>query len=124
MPQLFNILKGDMSFVGPRPTIREYVDRFPAVYSQVLKNRPGVTGLATLIYHRQEGKILSCCRSAEETERAYARRCLPTKLKIDLIYQKNRTMALDLWIMWQTLVVVLGKGARPRMLPCRLASSV
>ena len=110
MPQLFNILRGDMSFVGPRPTIREYVERFPAVYSQVLKNRPGVTGLATLIYHQHEGEILARCRSAEETERAYARRCLPTKLKIDLIYQKNRTMGLDLWIMWQTLLVVFGKG--------------
>lgn len=114
MPQLFNILMGDMSFVGPRPTIREYVERFPTVYGQVLKNRPGVTGLATLIYHQHEGEILARCRSAEETERAYSRRCLPTKLKIDLIYQKNRTMALDLWIMWQTLVVVFGKGSRPR----------
>lgn len=117
MPQLFNIIRGDMSFVGPRPTIREYVERFPAVYSQVLKNRPGVTGLATLIYHRHEGQILARCRSAEETERAYARRCLPTKLKIDLIYQKNRTMGLDLWILWQTLLVVFANAPRPRRGP-------
>lgn len=114
MPQLFNILSGDMSFVGPRPTIREYAERFPAVYGQVLRNRPGVTGLATLIYHQHEGSILARCRSAEETETAYQRRCLPTKLKIDLIYQKNRTMALDIWIMWQTLVVVFSKNRRPR----------
>ena len=45
LPQLFNILRGDMSFVGPRPPLREYVERFPAVYAQVLKSRPGVTGL-------------------------------------------------------------------------------
>ncbi|WP_315857606.1 sugar transferase [Paracoccus everestensis] len=114
MPQLFNILSGDMSFVGPRPTIREYAERFPGVYGQVLRNRPGVTGLATLIYHQHEGSILARCRSAEETETAYQRRCLPTKLKIDLIYQKNRTMALDIWIMWQTLVVVFSKNRRPR----------
>lgn len=114
LPQLFNILKGDMSFVGPRPTIREYVERYPDVYGQVLKCRPGVTGLATLIYHRHEDRILARCRSAEATEAAYARRCLPTKLKIDLIYQKNRSMALDMWIMWNTLRVVVYKDDRPR----------
>lgn len=114
LPQLFNILKGDMSFVGPRPTIREYVDRYPAIYSQVLKCRPGVTGLATLIYHRHEDRILARCDSAEATEAAYARRCLPAKLRIDLIYQKNRSMALDFWIMWNTLRVVLYKDERPR----------
>ena len=49
LPQLFNILRGDMSFVGPRPPLREYVERFPALYGQVLRNRPGVTGLETMI---------------------------------------------------------------------------
>lgn len=114
LPQLFNILMGDMSFVGPRPTIREYVDRFPTVYGQILKSRPGVTGLATLIYHRHEDRILARCKTAEATEAAYARRCLPAKLKIDLIYQRNRTMALDLWIIWQTLRIVFYKDERPR----------
>lgn len=112
LPQLFNILRGDMSFVGPRPTIRQYVERYPTVYSQVLKSRPGVTGLATLIYHRHEDSILAGCKSAEETEQAYARRCLPTKLKIDLIYQRNRSFGLDLWIMWRTVVIVLGRDRR------------
>nr|WP_207471260.1 sugar transferase [Paracoccus fontiphilus] len=115
LPQLFNILKGDMSFVGPRPPLREYVERFPAVYSQVLKSRPGVTGLATLIYHRHEDRILARCKSAEATELAYYRRCLPAKLKIDLIYQRHRDLRLDLWIMWNTVKIVLGyKDERPR----------
>lgn len=114
LPQLFNILKGDMSFVGPRPTIREYVERFPAVYTQVLQSRPGVTGLATLIYHRHEDRVLARCKSAESTEAAYANRCLPTKLKLDLIYQRNRTLSLDLWIIWRTLLTILYKDERPR----------
>lgn len=114
LPQLFNILKGDMSFVGPRPTIREYVDRHPEVYGQVLKSRPGVTGLATLIYHRHEDRILRRCKSAEATEAAYAGRCLPTKMKIDLIYQRNRTLGLDLWILWRTILVVVYRDERPR----------
>ena len=114
-PQLWNILKGDLSFVGPRPPLREYVERFPAVYAQVLKSRPGVTGLATLIYHRHEDRILARCKSAAATEAAYYRRCLPVKLKIDLIYQRHRDFGLDLWILWSTVKIVLTrKDERPR----------
>lgn len=114
LPQLFNILRGDMSFVGPRPPLREYVERFPAVYAQVLKSRPGATGLATLIYHKHEDRILARCRSAAATEAAYYRRCLPAKLKIDLIYQRERTFRLDLWIMWRTMRIVLWRDEQPR----------
>lgn len=115
LPQLFNILKGDMSFVGPRPPLKEYVDRFPMVYTQVLKSRPGVTGLATLIYHRHEDQIMAKCRSAEATDAAYYRRCLPAKLKLDLIYQRHRSVGMDLWIMWHTLkIVVSRRDERPR----------
>lgn len=106
LPQLFNILKGDMSFVGPRPPNREHVEQYPAVYAQVLKSRPGVTGLATLIYHQHEGRILSRCTSAESTEFVYRRRCLPAKLRLDLIYQRHRSIGMDLWIMWQTVRIV------------------
>lgn len=115
LPQLFNILRGDMSFVGPRPPLREYVERFPAVYAQVLKSRPGVTGLATLIYHRHEDRILARCKSAEATEAAYYRRCLPAKLKIDLIYQRHRDLRMDLWILWSTVKIVISRrDERPR----------
>src|SRR5690606_6615201 len=58
LPQLWNILRGDISFVGPRPPLREYVERFPQLYAEVLKSRPGVTGLATLRYHRTEERLL------------------------------------------------------------------
>ncbi|MDM7458354.1 MAG: sugar transferase, partial [Paracoccus sp. (in: a-proteobacteria)] len=84
-------------------------------YGQVLKSRPGVTGLATLIYHRHEDRIMAGCSTAEATEEAYYRRCLPTKLKIDLIYQRHRSLGLDLWILWQTLkIVALRRDERPR----------
>lgn len=115
LPQLFNILKGDMSFVGPRPPLREYVDRFPAEYARVLLCRPGVTGLATLIYHRHEDRILSRCVTHEKTERAYYTRILPTKLKIELVYQEKRNMALDCWIMWNTVRIVLRPSSDRRI---------
>lgn len=110
LPQLFNILRGDMSFVGPRPPLREYVERFPRRYAQVLRTRPGVTGLATLIYHAHEDRILARCHTAEATEAAYYRRCLPTKLRLDRIYQRRRTMALDLWIIANTVMTVIRPG--------------
>ncbi|MDO5647204.1 sugar transferase [Paracoccus sp. (in: a-proteobacteria)] len=114
LPQLFNILRGDMSFVGPRPPLPEYVERFPNVYAQVLKSRPGATGLATLIYHRHEDRILARCLTPQATEAAYYRRCLPTKLKIDLIYQREWSMRLDLWIIYNTLRIVVYKDERLR----------
>lgn len=115
LPQLFNILRGDMSFVGPRPPLRQHVERFPVRYGQVLQSRPGVTGLATLIYYRHEEWILARCTSAEATEYAYCNRCLPAKMKIDLIYQRHRNIRLDLWILWSTLkIVVSRRNERPR----------
>lgn len=63
VPQLWNVLKGDMSFVGPRPPLRLYVERFPNIYAQVLKNRPGITGLATLTFHRHEERLLAACHT-------------------------------------------------------------
>ena len=114
LPQLFNILTGDMSFVGPRPPLPEYVERFPALYRTVLHNRPGVTGLATLIYHRHEDRIMAKCKTAEETERAYYARCLPTKLRIDMAYRNAASPLLDIWIMWKTFMAVIPGHDRPR----------
>ena len=114
LPQLFNILRGDMSFVGPRPPLREYVERFPRRYAEVLRTRPGVTGLATLIYHAHEDRIMAHCHTPEATEAAYYRRCLPTKLRLDMIYQRRRTLGLDLWIIVNTMMTVIVPGWKRR----------
>ena len=102
VPQLWNILKGDMSFVGPRPPLRLYVERFPALYACVLRSRPGVTGLATLTFHRHEEALLAKCRTSAETDTVYARRCVPRKARIDLIYQRRRSIWMDFRLMWLT----------------------
>lgn len=115
LPQLWNILRGHMSFVGPRPPMPELVEAEPEIFAQVLRNRPGVTGLATLLYHRHEHWILRKCNSAQETREVYLRRCLPAKARIDMIYQKYRTPGLDLWIIVSTIQsVVLHPGRRFR----------
>jgi lipopolysaccharide/colanic/teichoic acid biosynthesis glycosyltransferase len=103
IPQLWNVLRGDMSFVGPRPPLRQYVERFPDIYARVLQSRPGITGLATLHYHRHEEMLLARCRSAEETDAVYARACVPRKAHLDLLYQRHRTVCMDMALMVETL---------------------
>lgn len=102
-PQLWNILRGDLSFVGPRPPLREYVERFPDIYGRVLTSRPGVTGLATIRFHAHEERMLSRCTSAKETDDVYCRVCVPRKARLDLIYQRNRNMCLDMELVFQTI---------------------
>jgi len=106
-PQLWNVLKGDMSFVGPRPPLRTYVERFPKTYAKVLRSRPGLTGLATLHFRRHEERLLANCKTTEETDAVYTRACVPRKARLDLIYQKRRTLCFDAKIIWQTLAQVL-----------------
>ncbi|MBV2359354.1 sugar transferase [Thalassococcus sp. CAU 1522] len=108
LPQLWNILRGDIGFVGPRPPLRRYVERFPDLYAEVLRDRPGVTGLATLAYHRTEERLLSVCRSPEETDAVYSRRCVPRKARLDRIYAAQRTLCSDLRLMLATVVRRVG----------------
>ncbi|MEC3861290.1 sugar transferase [Mesobacterium sp. TK19101] len=104
LPQFWNILRGDISFVGPRPPLRRYTDKFPDLYADVLKSRPGVTGMATLAYHRTEERLLAACKTADETEEVYCRRCVPRKARLDLIYARRRTLCSDIRLMVATVV--------------------
>lgn len=102
-PQLWNILKGDLSFVGPRPPLREYVERYPELYARVLKSRPGVTGLASIVYHSHEDALLSRCATPEETDAVYARVCVPMKARLDLIYQRHQGICYDFALVFETI---------------------
>ncbi|MEM7710745.1 MAG: sugar transferase [Pseudomonadota bacterium] len=102
LPQLWNVLKGDLSFVGPRPPLRQYTDRFPDLYAQVLRSKPGLTGLATLTIHRFEETALARARSVEETEAIYVRRCIPRKARVDLLYQRRAGVCFDIQILYRT----------------------
>ena len=102
-PQLWNILKGDLSFVGPRPPLRQYVEANPELYAQVLKSRPGVTGLASITYHKHEAALLARCKTPEETDAIYSRICVPAKARLDLIYQRHQNMCFDFDLVFQTI---------------------
>ena len=107
IPQLWNILKGDMSFVGPRPPLRRYVEHFPGLYARVLRSRPGLTGMATLHFRRHEERLLARCRTPQETEATYVRRCVARKARLDLIYQRHGSLCLDLALIGETLAQLL-----------------
>lgn len=114
LPQLWNILRGDMAFVGPRPPERLYVERCPGLYARVLRSRPGLTGLATLVFHAREERLLAACRTAGETDAVYMRRCVPRKARLDLMWQPHAGVCADLWLLGCTLARVLRPAPRAR----------
>ena len=100
LPQIFNVLQGDMKLIGPRPPLRKYVELRPELYAQVLDGCcPGVTGLATIVFHRREAELLSNCVSAEQAEKVYLQRCVPMKARLDEIYKRRRGVGLDVFIL-------------------------
>lgn len=103
LPQLWNIFKGDMSFIGPRPPLRQYVELYPEIYEKVLKCRPGVSGLASIYFHLHEEKLLARSRSQDETDAIYRRSCVPRKARIDLIYQRHENFCFDIVLMFKTI---------------------
>ena len=102
LPQLWNVIRGDISFVGPRPPLRQYVERFPMLYARVLRSRPGITGLASVRYAAHEERLLARTSTAEETDALYSRACVPRKARLDLIYQAHRSLCFDLSIIVET----------------------
>ena len=99
LPQLFNVLKGDMSFVGPRPEVKEYVQLFEADYRKLLSVRPGITDPAAFEYSN-EAVVLG---NAETAEEIYINRILPEKIRLSSHYIDNRTVMTDLKLIIMTL---------------------
>ena len=102
LPQIWNVFRGDISLVGPRPPLRVYVEDYPEIYGPVLQARPGVTGLASLVFHDHEERLLAACTTAAETDEVYRTRCIPRKAQLDLIYQRQRSLCSDLRLIGKT----------------------
>lgn len=103
LPQLWNVLKGDMSFVGPRPEVREYTDLYTPEQRQVLMVRPGITGLASIRY-RNENELLT---ASSDPNRTYIDEVMPAKLALDLKYIPRACVSYDIKLIWETLVTVV-----------------
>lgn len=103
LPQLWNVLKGDMSFVGPRPEVREYTDLYTSEQRQVLLVRPGITGLASIRY-RNENELLT---ASSDPNRTYIEEVMPAKLALDLNYIPRACVSYDIKLILETLVAVV-----------------
>lgn len=98
LPQLLNIVVGEMSVVGPRPEVPRYVALYSEEQRQVLSVRPGLTSLASIAYI-DENEVLG---RASDPERVYVDEVMPAKLALDLRYVRERSMRLDLRIIART----------------------
>lgn len=103
LPQLFNIILNEMSVVGPRPEVKEYVELYSAEQKKVLSVKPGLTDLASLAYIN-ENEILGKAENPEET---YLKEIMPQKLGLNLEYIQNQSFGLDLKIIFKTIGKIL-----------------
>ncbi len=101
LPQLINVLKGDMSLVGPRPEDPRYVALYTPEQRRVLSVRPGITSTAS-VYYRHEEAVLQ----GPNWEEVYRTVVMPNKLRLDLDYLEYRTFLSDMKVLWETLRVL------------------
>lgn len=101
LPQLFNVLKGEMSLVGPRPEDPRYVALYTAEQRRVLAVRPGITSPASLHYRGEEALL-----AGADWEQLYTGRIMPDKLQSELAYLARRTFWSDLAVLWQTALAL------------------
>ena len=106
LPQLINIIKGEMSFVGPRPEVPRYANMYSSYQKQVLLVRPGITDYASIVY-RNENEMLD---KVAEPEDKYINDIMPSKIELNLKYIREISLITDIKIIFQTLAVVV-KGA-------------
>jgi lipopolysaccharide/colanic/teichoic acid biosynthesis glycosyltransferase len=106
LPQLINILKGEMSFVGPRPEVQEYVKHYSKQNRDtVLSVRPGITDIASIEF-KDENTILA---KEADPEKAYIEKILPKKLRYCRFYVNNQSLCYDVFIILQTLKAVVSR---------------
>jgi lipopolysaccharide/colanic/teichoic acid biosynthesis glycosyltransferase len=103
LPQLWNVLCGEMSFVGPRPEVPRYVEMYRADYEEILRVRPGITDLASIEY-RDEAALLG---AAADPEREYVLRVLPEKIRLAKEYVGRQSFLLDVRIVLNTLLCLV-----------------
>ena len=103
LPQLINVLVGEMSFVGPRPEVPRYVAFYNDYQRQILRIKPGITDLASIKY-RNESEILS---NANDPETMYIHNVMQDKLKLNMQYLAEWSFVKDFWIIIQTILKII-----------------
>jgi lipopolysaccharide/colanic/teichoic acid biosynthesis glycosyltransferase len=108
LPQLINVLRGDMALVGPRPEDPSYVALYPAEFAAITSVRPGITGLSQIAYRNEAALLVG-----DDFETVYRTELLPRKIELDRYYASRRCLALDLRILgWTAVAIVAGVRVR------------
>lgn len=102
-PQFVNVLIGQMSVVGPRPEVQEYVDYYDKEQMEILNVRPGITDYASLEYFR-ENELLG---KSDNPQKTYIEEIMPAKIELNKKYLKRPTVGHDLQIMWKTFLKIV-----------------
>lgn len=110
LSQLWNVLKGDMSLVGPRPNVQREIDLLTDVERRVLNAKPGITDIASIVFS-DEGDIL---KGQSDPDLAYHQLIRPWKSRLALLYVEQRSFVLDVVLVWLTAVAIVSR-------PCALA---
>lgn len=105
LPQLFNVFIGNMSFVGPRPEVKRYTDMYTEAEKIILSVKPGITDWASL-WNSNEGGILA---GSKDPEKDYMERIRPGKLRLQMAYVQKHSFWVDLTILFQTFLTILGR---------------
>jgi lipopolysaccharide/colanic/teichoic acid biosynthesis glycosyltransferase len=113
LPQLFNVLRGEMSLVGPRPEVPRYVDNYTPEQQRVLALTPGITDPASIAY-ANESELLAQSADPEQT---YVQMIVPDKIRLNLEYAEHATLWSDVLVIFGTLRKVAAPAARMEALP-------
>ena len=103
-PQFINVLLGQMSIVGPRPEVKEYVDLYNEEQLEVLNVKPGITDIASLEYFN-ENELLG---RSSDPQKTYIEEVLPAKIELNKQYLRNPSLLSDIKIMWRTFLKIIG----------------
>ncbi len=104
LPQLFNVLRGEMSFVGPRPEVAEYTEMYSVEEQEILSVRPGITDLSSLTFSDLQSHV-----GSEDPDEAFRRYVLPQKNRLRLKYAREHTILMDFIILMKTVLLVVAK---------------
>lgn len=111
LPQIWNVLKGEMSLVGPRPEDPEIVQNWPRESKEIILSvKPGITSPASILYHNEEELL-----SSDSLMRDYYNTILPDKMRLDRLYVRNRTFWSDLDVLFWTFAIILPKIVKTRV---------
>ncbi len=116
LPQFINVLKGEMSLVGPRPDMLKYIETLAGENRNILRFRPGITSPATLMFRNEEEVLAEV--PTEEMEHFYICNLLPQKVRTDLNYAECATFSKDCRSIWRTVFAII-KHSKPKATPSR-----